>query len=138
MKKKNFKVQLVDYLQNEKFETLSKINFIEERFTNMWKGNMCDDEKMIEESNQWSNELKEQWGKLSFIMKLFKDFGLDDGRNSETIKVSKVGGDCYYSLINYEVKIDERSLSKNTFYLSDNTLCIENFNNEYEILETIK
>lgn len=119
MKKKNFKVQLVDYLQNEKFETLSKINFIEERFNNMWKGNMCVDEKMIEESNQWSNELKEQWGKLSLIMKLFKDFGLDDGRNSETIKVSKVGGDCYYSLINYEVKIDERSLSKNTFYLSE-------------------
>jgi hypothetical protein len=134
---KSLNEQLVDYLLNENLETLTRISFIEKRFEKMWKTNDCD-ERMNEESNQWSNELKEQWGKISLIMKLFKDFGLDEGRNSETFKVSKVGGDCYYTLKNYEVEIEDRTLSKNKFYLPDNTLCVEEFNNENKILESIK
>ncbi len=136
--KKNLNDQLVDYLLNENLETLTRINFIEKRFEKMWNSDKCDDERMNEESNQWSNELKEQWGKISLIMKLFKDFGLDEGRNSETFKVSKVGGDCYYILKNYEVEIEDRTLSKNKFYLPDNTICFEEFNNENKKLESIK
>jgi hypothetical protein len=119
MKKNILKEQLFDYLQNENFETLTKINLIEEQFKELWNSNKCDDEIMIEESNKWGNELKEQWGKLTLIMKLFRDFGLDEGRNSKTLKISKVGGDCYYILKNYEVGIDDRSLSKDTFYPSE-------------------
>lgn len=135
--KKSLNEQMVDYLLNENLETLTRISFIEKRFEKMWNTNDCD-ERMNEESNQWSNELKEQWGKLSLIMKLFKDFDLDEGRNSETFKVSKVGGDCYYTLKNYEVKIEDRTLSKNKFYLPDNTICVEEFKNENKILESIK
>lgn len=119
MKKNILKEQLVDYLQNENFETLTKINLIEEQFEELWNSNKCDDEMMIEESKKWSNELKEQWGKLTLIMKLFRDFGLDEGRNLKTLKISKVGGDCYYTLKNYEVGIEDRNLSKNTFYPSE-------------------
>jgi hypothetical protein len=53
-------------------------------------------------------------------------------------KESKIGGDCFYSVENYEVKIDDRNLSKNRFFLSDNEICVENFENESKKLETIK
>ena len=137
-KQKKLNEQLIDYLLNENLETLTRISFIEKRFEKMWKSENCDEERINEESNQWGNELKEQWGKLSLIMKLFKDFNLDEGRNSTSVKESKVGGDCFYFYENYEVRIDDRNLSKNKFYLSDDTICVEEFNNENKILESIK
>jgi hypothetical protein len=127
--------QLVDYLLNENLETITRINFIEKRFEKMWNS---DDERMNEKSNQWGNELKEQWGKLSLIMKLFKDFNLDEGRNRSMIKESKIGGDCFYFLENYDVKIEDRNLYKNKFYLPENKLSYENFQKEFELLESIK
>jgi hypothetical protein len=130
--------QLVDYLLNENLETITRINFIEKRFEKMWNSDNCDDERMNEKSNQWGNELKEQWGKLSLIMKLFKDFNLDEGRNRSMIKESKIGGDCFYFLENYDVKIEDRNLYKNKFYLPENKLSYENFQKEFELLESIK
>jgi len=57
------------------------------------------------------------------IMKLFKDFKLDEGRNSQMFKESKVGGDCGYWVDNYEVKIDDRNLSKNHYHpIDDETI----------------
>ena len=135
---KSLNDQLVDYLLNENLETITQININEKRFEKMWKSETDDDEKMIEESNQWSSELKEQWGKLSLIMKLFKDFKLDEGRNSSMIKESTIGGDCFYSLKNYEVRIDDRNLSVNKIYLPNNTINVEVLQNEYKMLKSIK
>lgn len=70
-------------------------------------------------------------------MKLFKDFNLDEGRNSEMFKESKVGGDCSYWVDNYEVKIDDRNLSKN-FYYPLNSERIENLQRDLTELETIE
>jgi len=132
------KEELVEYLFDESLETLTQISTLENRFVTMWNSDNCEDDKMLSESKLWSDELKEQWGKLSLIMKLFKDFDLDEGRNSKLFKESKVGGDCFYSVANYEVKIDDRNLSKNRFFLSNNEISVENFENESKKLETIK
>ncbi len=136
--KNRLKDELVEYLFDESLETLTQISTLENRFVTMWKSDECEDEKMLYESKLWSDELKEQWGKLSLIMKLFKDFDLDEGRNSKLFKESKVGGDCFYSVENYEVKIDDRNLSKNRFFLSNNEISVENFENESKKIETIK
>ncbi len=136
--KNRFKDELVEYLFDESLETLTQISTLENRFVTMWKSDECEDEKMLYESKLWSDELKEQWGKLSLIMKLFKDFDLDEGRNSKLFKESKIGGDCFYSVENYEVKIDDRNLSKNRFFLSNNEISVENFENESKKIETIK
>ena len=110
------KEELVEYLFDESLETLTQISTLENKFVTMWNSDECEDEKMLCESKLWSDELKEQWGKLSLIMKLFKDFNLDEGRNRNMFKESKIGGDCFYSVENYEVKIDDRNLSKNLYY----------------------
>lgn len=109
--KSELKDELVEYLHNEILETLTQISNSENKFRIMWDTNDYD-----EESKQWANEVKEQWGKLSLIMKLFKDFNLDEGRNRNMFKESKIGGDCFYSVENYEVKIDDRNLSLNKFF----------------------
>ena len=132
------KEELVEYLLNENLDTLTQISTLENRFIKMWNSGEYENEKMLDESKLWSNELKELWGKLSLILKLFKDFNLDNGRNRSMVKESKIGGDCFYSVENYEVKIDDRNLSKNKFYLPNDELCFGNFENEIKILETIK
>lgn len=109
--KSELKNELVEYLHNESLETLTQISNLENKFRIMWDTNDYD-----EESKQWANEVKEQWGKLTIIMKLFKDFNLDEGRNRNMFKESKIGGDCFYSVENYEVKIDDRNLSLNKFF----------------------
>ena len=117
MSKETFKKQLVDYLMDENLDTLTRIGVLEKNFRKFWDTDEEEDsfDKLEKLSRIWGDELKEQWGKFSLIMKLFKDFNLDEGRNSQMFKESKVGGDCYYWVDNYEVKIDDRSLS-NRYY----------------------
>ena len=125
MSNNTLKEQLVDYLMDENLDTLTRIGIIEKNFIKMWDSPDFDeeDEKRISKSKEWGSELKEQWGKLSLIMKLFKDFKLDEGRNSQMFKESKVGGDCGYWVDNYEVKIDDRNLSKNHYHpIDDETI----------------
>jgi hypothetical protein len=138
MSKETLKKQLVDYLMDENLDTLTRIRIIENKFKKMWDSPDFDeeDEKRISKSNEWGSELKEQWGKLSLIMKLFKDFNLDEGRNSQMFKESKVGGDCFYWVDNYEVKIDDRNLSKNQYHPLDGE-GFENLHRDLTELETI-
>lgn len=100
------KEELVEYLLNENSESLTRISKLENRFRIMWDTNEYD-----EESNQWATEIKELWGKLSLIMKLIKDFNLDNGRNHNIVRASAIGGDCYYSVENYVVNLENRILS---------------------------
>ena len=139
MNNETLKEQLVEYLMDENLETLTRIKVLETRFRKYWDTDEEDDsfDELGELSRIWGSELKEQWGKLSMIMKLFKDFNLDEGRNSEMFKESKVGGDCFYWVDNYEVKIDDRNLSKN-FYYPLNSERVENLQRDLTELETIK
>ena len=139
MNNETLKEQLVEYLMDENLETLTRIKVLETRFRKYWDTDEEDDsfDELDKLTRIWGSELKEQWGKLSMIMKLFKDFNLDEGRNSEMFKESKVGGDCFYWVDNYEVKIDDRNLSKN-FYYPLNSERVENLQRDLTELETIK
>ena len=105
----NLRDEMKDYLFFENIEILQNISTIENKFKTFWENNSPDDE-MIEESEEWGNELKELYGKLSVILKMMKEFNLDEGRNKEMFKESKIGGDCFYSVTNYEVRIRNRKL----------------------------
>ena len=113
MSNETLKKQLVDYLMDENLDTLTRIGILEKNFSKMWD-TYEDEDEMMSISQDWGNELKEQWGKLSLIMKLFKDFNLDEGRNSQMFKQSKVGGDCSYWVDNYEVRILIETYQRNT------------------------
>ena len=136
MSNETLKKQLVDYLMDENLDTLTRIGILENNFRKMWD-TYEDEDEMMSNSQDWGNELKEQWGKLSLIMKLFKDFNLDEGRNSKMFKESKVGGDCSYWVDNYEVKIHDRNLSKNQYHPMDEE-GFENLQRDLTELETIK
>ena len=69
MNNETLKERLVDYLMDENLDTLTRIGILEKNFRKMWD---TDEDKMMNKSQDWGNELKEQWGKLSLIMKLFK------------------------------------------------------------------
>ena len=139
MSKETLKKQLVDYLMDENLDTLTRIGILEKKFRKFWDTDEEDDsyDELNKLSKTWGDELKEQWGKLSLIMKLFKDFNLDEGRNSQMFKESKVGGDCFYWVDNYEVKIDDRNLSKKHYHPMDNE-GFENLQRDLTELQTIK
>ena len=136
MSNETLKKQLVDYLMDENLDTLTRIGILEKNFSKMWD-TYEDEDEMMSISQDWGNELKEQWGKLSLIMKLFKDFNLDEGRNSQMFKQSKVGGDCSYWVDNYEVRILDRNLSKKHYHPMDEE-GFENLQRDLTELETIK
>lgn len=108
----NFRDEMKDFLFFENIEILQKISTIENKFKTLWENNLPSDEMEDDsvDSEEWGNELKELYGKLSVILKMMKEFNLDEGRNKEMFIESKVGGDCFYSVTNYEVRIGRRKL----------------------------
>ena len=75
MSNETLKKQLVDYLMDENLDTLQRIGILEMKFRKFWDTDEEDDsyDELNKLSKTWGDELKEQWGKLSLIMKLFKD-----------------------------------------------------------------